>query len=96
MLNARRDPIFVLHGGLERFSSDSPYKSHCPACPDGILIVSRDPDTFNLSRADRCVVCAQAVVYADDDSYRIRGAEGFLPLHGELELMRIVAFVLLR
>jgi hypothetical protein len=38
--NASKEPIKVLHSALERWG-DSAYKSKCPACKDGILLIYR-------------------------------------------------------
>jgi hypothetical protein len=62
--NATKDPIRVAHASLERWS-DSAYKSKCPACKDGLLLIYRDVD-FKLVRLDRCVSCGQQVYYTDD------------------------------
>jgi predicted RNA-binding Zn-ribbon protein involved in translation (DUF1610 family) len=63
--NIREPEIEVRHSELERFSSESLFRSKCPKCHEGILPVGRDPKTLRLSRHDRCVVCGQAVRYTD-------------------------------
>ncbi len=55
----------VSHARLQRWSSDSPFKSKCPACPKGILLVCRDQETFALINTDTCISCGQRVIYKD-------------------------------
>lgn len=65
-------PILVLkHSSLRRFS-DSAYKSHCPQCRDGVLLVRRDPKTFALEEDDFCVSCGQTFRYSDIEKLRSR------------------------
>ena len=59
------DPMRVAHASLQRISSDSEFKAYCPRCKDGLLLVARDRTTFRLIREDRCLSCAQRVVYTD-------------------------------
>jgi len=73
-LDAR--PIHVMHADLKRASEESAYRSICPKCETGILFVSRNQKTFNLVRYDRCIACAQTVIYED----RGVGGEDFEPL----------------
>jgi len=63
--NIGKPPIRVRHADLKRCSDESPYKSKCPACPDGILLIYRDQDTLKLLERDVCVVCGQAFIYED-------------------------------
>jgi uncharacterized protein (DUF983 family) len=62
--NMTNEPTHVSHASLERWS-DSAYKSKCPACKDGLLLIYRDVD-FKLVRLDRCVSCGQQVYYTDE------------------------------
>jgi hypothetical protein len=64
ILNARRQRLRVVHGNLRRYG-DSAFKSYCPACEDGILLMERDPGTGELLSMDRCLGCAQGFVYVD-------------------------------
>lgn len=57
--------IDVRHSELKRWS-ESCFKSCCPACKEGVLLVYRNPETFKLVRMDRCIVCGQTVRYLDD------------------------------
>lgn len=54
----------VKHADLKR-SGESFYRSLCPACKVGTLLVSRDPSTGELRKKDRCCLCGQPVVYLD-------------------------------
>ncbi len=64
--NWNADPMPVRHTDLERHG-ESPYRSKCPKCERGILLVRRDQKTFQLLAEDRCISCAQLVVYLDDE-----------------------------
>ena len=65
MNNISNVPIRVVHADLERFG-DGAYKSKCPACKNGILLVARDAsDDFKLVRLDICIHCAQQFYYTD-------------------------------
>lgn len=61
-LNA--EVIEVAHSSLRR-SGESDYRSRCPVCKVGILLVYRSEVTFALNRYDRCTRCAQTVRYTD-------------------------------
>ena len=62
-LNA--EPITVSHADLRRFSEESEYRSYCPVCETGVLMVNRNQKTFALINVDRCTFCAQTVIYSD-------------------------------
>ena len=63
--NAHAPAMRVSHSSLERWSGESEFRSKCPACSEGILLVLRDQVTFQLINVDRCVACGQTVVYTD-------------------------------
>lgn len=63
--------IEIPHMELERYG-DSRYKSICPACKVGLLLVYRDQKTFILQEYDRCVLCGQRVKYTDISFLRER------------------------
>jgi hypothetical protein len=63
--NLNAPPIYVLHAELTRYTEDSAYRSLCPVCKTGVLMVNRHPATFELLRPDRCTHCGQVVVYED-------------------------------
>ena len=56
----------VTHASLLR-DGESPFRSQCPLCPRGLLLVARSKETFRLERLDRCIVCGQRVQYQDDE-----------------------------
>lgn len=70
MRNIDADIVEVKHTELRRWSDSSLFKSHCPVCNDGILLVRRDQDTFELLDHDRCVSCGQLVRYLDIERLR--------------------------
>ena len=64
--NWSAEPIPVRHSDLERHG-ESPYRSICPKCGTGILLLARDLKTFRLLAEDRCISCAQPVYYLDKE-----------------------------
>jgi len=62
--NIDRAPVHVRHEDLLRVS-ESPFRSWCPVCSKGILLVGRIGRW--LKRADRCTLCGQLVTYDDDE-----------------------------
>ena len=54
--------IRVFHHNLKREDEESIYKSSCPICALGILLVGRDQKTLLLRDWDRCILCGQALV----------------------------------
>jgi len=53
----------VHHADLKRLDEESAYKSECPVCPDGLLLVRRVMGV--LQRQDFCIGCGQPVLYLD-------------------------------
>jgi hypothetical protein len=76
--NITKPALHVLHAELERANEESAYKSVCPACKSGLLLMRREPGAYHLLRADRCSGCGQAVVYRD----RTINGELLHPLQG--------------
>jgi hypothetical protein len=70
--NLSNPVLEVQHAALKRWSEESMYKSVCPVCPDGLLLVGRELKTFCLSELDRCVVCGQLIRYLDIETLRQR------------------------
>ena len=62
--NIAKPLIWVQHTTLKRLD-DGPFKSWCPVCDKGVMLVSRIPTTMRLSALDRCTLCGQAFVYED-------------------------------
>jgi hypothetical protein len=50
---------------LQRLNKNSAFKSLCPTCDSGVLIVNRDAN-YHIIRYDRCSLCGQAFYYEDD------------------------------
>ena len=65
-LNLDKPALYVKWSELTRPELPGAYKSVCPACTKGLLLVTRDQKTFALSREDRCILCGQLVHYTDD------------------------------
>jgi hypothetical protein len=63
--NLRKLPIEVEHSRLERLDEESIYKSWCPECRSGVLLVSRPLGIYKLNRAERCTLCGQPFWYTD-------------------------------
>jgi len=60
-----RPVIRVRHASLER-TGDSPFRSRCPECHRGVLMVYRtQEEPYALRREDCCVWCAQRFYYLD-------------------------------
>jgi uncharacterized protein (DUF983 family) len=60
------EPMEVEHARLERWDPEtSIYKSVCPVCRKGALLIPRDRETGALRREDRCILCGQRVIYTD-------------------------------
>jgi len=63
--NLRKPPLTVSHSSLERVG-DSDFKSVCPSCGEGVLLVVRDQRTMAVTPPDRCVSCGQRFEYSDE------------------------------
>jgi hypothetical protein len=79
--NIKKSFIHVQHSDLKRFTEDSAYRSYCPICEAGVLLVHRDPKTFALARWDRCTFCGQGFIYDDE----VVGGEALEPLPSDFE-----------
>lgn len=71
-VNRDKEPISVKHAELERMSDNSPYRSMCPACERGALMMRRNDETFELLAEDNCLYCAQKVIYEDIEDLRAK------------------------
>lgn len=60
----------VKHSDLKRFSDDSLYRSKCPVCNEGVLMVGRSQQTFELLEVDHCTSCGQPFRYEDINELR--------------------------
>ena len=63
-LNLTKKAITVKHADLER-TGDSPYRSVCPVCEVGTLLVRRDQETLEIVSEDICLLCGQHFIYED-------------------------------
>ena len=66
MTNFDEPTIEINHADLERYD-DSVYKSVCPKCKEGILLIYREHKTLNLLAEDVCISCGQHFKYLDID-----------------------------
>jgi hypothetical protein len=57
--------VKVVHAKMPRVG-DSAYRSLCPVCQTGHLMVSRNRTSFRLLRADSCTFCCQGFIYQDE------------------------------
>jgi hypothetical protein len=69
-LNIKKPPIQVFHKNLMRLSETSYYKSVCPVCEKGTLLVERDLNTLILQEYDYCNSCGQHFQYMDIQEMR--------------------------
>ena len=69
-VNKNAPAVTVPHSALTRANEESVYKSDCPVCKRGVLLVGRDQETFELLEQDRCILCGQVVVYTDIEEMR--------------------------
>ena len=74
-MNNVNEPVMeVRHADLERATDDSAFKSKCPKCKTGVLLIRRDQVSFRLLEYDSCIACGQQVLYLDiDDLRRLNG-----------------------
>jgi len=68
-ININEEPLHVNHSDLKR-DNDSPFRSTCPVCEVGLLLVQRDTETLELLEQDRCILCGQLFIYCDIDKMR--------------------------
>ncbi|MBA7647726.1 hypothetical protein ES703_55505 [subsurface metagenome] len=64
MENIDKPVIKVRHSDLERIFG-SRYRSSCPICDEGILLVERHPETLEIEPMDNCITCGQRFEYID-------------------------------
>lgn len=64
--NIMEPPITVKHSDLQRVSLESNYRSLCPKCKFGYLLVMRSKvDPHYLLSTDACNFCGQHFIYSD-------------------------------
>lgn len=74
LANLHKEAIKVRHSELERSGEVSAFRSKCPVCKKGVLLVGRDQKTLQLRAEDICVHCGQRFIYTDIEE--MRRAEG--------------------
>lgn len=58
----------VRHADLQRVTEDSPFRSWCPVCDKGLLLVRRLALLdMRLSKMDNCSMCGQQFFYEEDE-----------------------------
>jgi hypothetical protein len=69
-INIIKPIVRVKHSELERSDDVSDYRSKCPECKEGTLLMRRNPVTFVLDKEDMCALCGQRFEYTDIDEIR--------------------------
>jgi len=69
--NLHAAALHVRHADLKRIDSNL-YRSACPTCAEGILLVHRDQRTLLLLQNANCIACGQRVIYTDIQELRER------------------------
>jgi len=70
MENIDKPVLKIPHSELVRDSEYSKFKSKCPKCEDGLLLVARVNGFGKLSEKDNCVGCGQKIIYTDIQNLR--------------------------
>jgi hypothetical protein len=65
MVNCEKKPLKIRHQTLQRCSEESPYKSWCPVCGNGVLLMQREQKDFTLIPQDNCIRCGRRFLYTD-------------------------------
>jgi hypothetical protein len=69
--NIHKPAVHVYHKNLKRENDESHFKSKCPCCSNGVLLVFRDQTPpYTLKDVDACIVCGQEFYYLDIDDLR--------------------------
>ena len=75
IIMSEKKPIKVKHAELDRANDESVFKSICPVCKEGVLLVSRNRTTYKLVEEDYCILCGQQFIYTDIDELRKKAGE---------------------
>ncbi len=67
-INLGNEPLHINHASLARVGNSS-FRSDCPICKEGLLLVKRDQTTLRLLAEDRCILCGQAFIYDDINNF---------------------------
>ncbi len=73
--NLYNAPVKVIHSELKRADDNSIFRSECPVCEVGVLLVKRNNTTFKIIAEDHCILCGQQYVYTDIDELRTKAGE---------------------
>ncbi len=71
-INYLNPTIEIIHSSLVR-TDESRYRSKCPTCNKGILLVQRNMETGEIVPLDICTLCGQRYIYTDIDELIKRG-----------------------
>lgn len=64
--NYHKEPLEVEHKKLTRASEESNFRSKCPECGEGYLLVQRDQlYPFYIRTTDNCILCGRRFIYTD-------------------------------
>lgn len=79
-INLTEAPITLRHSKLKRSDEESAFRSECPKCEDGILLMRRDPENgFRLMNIDVCTFCGQHFIYDQDEIDEFNSVGVLLP-----------------
>ena len=67
--NLQALPLKVYHANLKRVD-ESVFRSACPVCDNGMMLVRRSSRTMLLETEDMCLGCGQHFIYQDIDTLR--------------------------
>lgn len=72
MVNVKNEIIKLNYKDLKRAVEGHPYRSICPICKKGVLLVGRNNKTLELQAMDYCILCGQHYIYMDIGELRKR------------------------
>lgn len=104
MENYWGEPIKVRHKSLKRSSDESMFRSVCPVCEKGRLMMRRNiSNGMTLQKDDNCTLCGTRFEYTDieedillkykEDEKEESVWEEFFPLIAAVIFCAIIAFV---
>ena len=64
-INFQNPPIEVSHFTLDGAGRPNQWKSECPVCGTGLLLVNRNSETLAIESYDCCTFCGQHFLYTD-------------------------------
>jgi len=92
--NIGNPPREVYHAELEP-ADDGLYKSMCPVCGEGILLVMRGQSNLELLDTDRCILCGQTYIYQDIEEMKKPGykRKKFTMYESQVKRSQIISFL---